>query len=268
VPASRTDPAGELSLDGRVAAVTGGARGIGRAIGRRLAAFGAELLLVDLDEEAVLETAEQLAAETGATVRSLPADVASERGWAAIAAAAPRLDALVNNAGLVRIAPLAEQSREDWRRVCAVNLDAALEVSRALLGALRERGGAVVNVASVAALHGLPGSGAYGPSKAALVSLTEQLAGEWGRYGIRVNAVAPGLIRTEFAGSDSYRDAEVAEARARSVPLGRLGEPEDVAGAVHYLLSDLASYVSGETLVVDGGWRHGFLPGALAVGKG
>jgi NAD(P)-dependent dehydrogenase (short-subunit alcohol dehydrogenase family) len=257
----------EIGLDGRFALVTGAARGIGRAIATRLGRYGAEVTIVDLDAEAADRSAGEIAAETGATVRALGADVASEQGWEAIAAAAPRLDILVNNAGTVKIEPLAEQSFEDWRRVCAVNLDAALGVSKAVLGALRaDGGGSIVNISSVAGLYALPGSGAYSASKAAVVSLTQQLAGEWGELGIRVNAIAPGLIRTAFAGGD-MDDERIGEARARSVPIQRLGEPDDVARVAHFLVSELGSYVSGETVVVDGAWVQGFLGAALAVGR-
>ncbi len=178
-------------------------------------------------------------------------------------------DVVVNNAGIVRFGPLVELSTEQWRSVIEVNLTGTFLVARAVarrwIGA--GRGGAIVNVTSMNGVAAGPNAGAYGPSKAAVALLTAQMALEWGRFGIRVNAVAPGLIDAGMS-APIYADADVRAARESKVPLGRLGTAEDIARAVLFLASDDAAYVTGQNLLVDGGVTGSViahLPRPLAV---
>jgi 3-oxoacyl-[acyl-carrier protein] reductase len=238
------------SLDGKVALVTGGSRGIGAAISRELAEAGAR---VAVNYRAGQEAAETLAGEIGGLaaqadvsssdeVQGLVERVESELG---------DLDILVNNAGVTRDTLIARMSDEDWETVIDTNLRGTFNTSRAVARKmLRRRSGAIVNLSSVVGVHGNPGQANYAASKAGIIGLTKALARELGSRGVRVNAIAPGYISTEL--TDVLPEA----ARAlilQNTPLGRLGEPGDVAGAVRFLCSDEAAFITGEVLLVDGG---------------
>ncbi|MFB7322138.1 SDR family NAD(P)-dependent oxidoreductase [Streptomyces sp. NPDC056190] len=236
----------------RVAVVTGAASGIGAATAARLAAEGAAVVLADIDAEHGEETAERLRKD-GAHALFVAADVASEDDWQRVITTAHGfgpVGVLVSNAYTVAVAPAHETSLASWERQLSVNLTGAFLGVRASLPDLREHRGAVVLVSSVHAHRGIPGHPAYAASKGALLSLCGQLAVEYGP-SVRVNAVLPGPILT--AAWDRVppadRELSVAGTAAR-----RFGTPEEVAAAVAFLAADEASYITGSSLLVDGGW--------------
>jgi 3-oxoacyl-[acyl-carrier protein] reductase len=234
------------SLEGKLALVTGGSRGIGRAIAVELARAGAEVVIGYRTGQ---DEAEEAAGEIGG--RSVQADVSVPDEAARLVEEAGDLDILVNNAGLTRDGLIARMSDEDWRAVIDTNLGGVFATSRAAArGMMRRRSGAIVNLTSVVGLHGNAGQTNYAASKAGIVGFTKALARELASRGVRVNAIAPGYIATAL--TDVLPDA-VREAILGSTPLGRLGEPQDVAGAVRFLCSDEASFITGEVLLVDGG---------------
>jgi 3-oxoacyl-[acyl-carrier protein] reductase len=237
---------GFCSLEGRRALVTGASRGIGAAIARELAAAGAEVV-VGFNSGA--EEAEALAAEVGA--RALQADVSSAADAARLVEEAGEVDVLVNNAGVTRDGLLARMSDDDWRTVIETNLASVFYTCRAVTRPMmRRRSGTIVNVSSIVGVHGNPGQTNYAASKAGIIGFTKSLARELGSRGVRANVVAPGYVRTRLT---DVLPAEAREAMLANTPLGRLGEPEDVAGAVRFLCSDEASFITGEVLLVDGG---------------
>ena len=255
-------------LEGRVALITGGARGIGAATARRLASEGAKVMIGDLLDE----PGRRVAAEVGGEYLHL--DVTREADWQAACAAAQArfggLDILVNNAAIVLPATLEETVVEDWRRMHTVNVEGVFLGAKACLPALVQRGprwkggAAIVNLSSIAGLVGSSRMPAYSASKGAVLLLTKSLALECGQkgYRVRVNAVHPGVVDSDMGqvvvDIVKARQAESeAEARARLVaqhPIGRLGQPEDIAAGVAYLVSDDAAFVTGASLVVDGGY--------------
>jgi 3-oxoacyl-[acyl-carrier protein] reductase len=234
------------SLAGKAALVTGGSRGIGAAIARELAAAGAQ---VTLSYRSGREEAEKVAEEIGA--RAEQADVSDRVQAQALVEAAGEIDVLVNNAGLTRDGLLARMSDEDWREVIETNLGGTFYTCRAAArGMMRRRSGAIVNVSSSVGLHGNPGQTNYSASKAGIIGFTKALARELGVRGIRANVVAPGYVDTRLT---QALPSDLREGMLASTPLGRFGTPEDVAGAVRFLCSDEASFITGEVLLVDGG---------------
>jgi len=234
------------SLEGKLALVTGASRGIGRAIAVELARAGAQVVV---GYRSGADEAESLAAEIGG--RAAQADVADPAEAARLVEDAGDLDILVNNAGLTRDGLIARMSDEDWRTVLDTNLGGVFHTCRAAArGMMRRRSGAIVNLTSVVGLHGNPGQTNYAASKAGIIGFTKSLARELASRGVRANAVAPGYIQTALT---DVLPEDVQQAILANTPLARLGTPEDVAGAVRFLCSDEASFVTGEVLLVDGG---------------
>ena len=241
-------------LENKIALVTGAARGIGQAIALQLAADGADLALCDVKAEWLEDTAAKVKA-LGRRAESYAMDVANGaavgEAVAKVLADFGRIDVLVNNAGITRDTLLIRMSEEDWDAVLDINLKGAFLVTKAVVKPMmKQRSGAIVNIASVVGIMGNPGQANYTASKAGLIALTKTTAKELGSRNVRVNAVAPGFIRTAM--TDKLAEP-VKEAMLKMVPLGRLGEPEDVAKAVAFLASDAAAYVNGQTLAVCGG---------------
>ncbi|MBI4880799.1 MAG: 3-oxoacyl-[acyl-carrier-protein] reductase [Planctomycetes bacterium] len=243
-----------MDLSGKTALVTGAARGIGRAIALRLAQAGADVALVDLDADMCGPAAESIR-ELGRRAVALGADVADFAQASAAAERAlaelGRLDILVNNAGITRDGLFLRMAEQDFDRVVAVNLKGCFNFCRALARSMtKARSGRIINVASVIGITGNAGQANYAAAKAGLLGLTKSLAKEFGARNITVNAVAPGFIMTDM--TEALPD-EVKEESRKAIPLGRFGTPEDVAGAVLFLASDLGAYVTGHVLLADGG---------------
>jgi 3-oxoacyl-[acyl-carrier protein] reductase len=234
------------SLEGKTALVTGGSRGIGRAIAVELARAGASVVV---GYRSGKDEAEAVAGEIGG--RAIQADVSNAEEAKRLVEEAGELDVLVNNAGTTRDGVLARMTDEDWRLVLDTNLGAVFYTCRAVArGMMRKRAGSIVNLSSIVGLHGNWGQTNYAASKAGIIGFTKSLAQELGSRGVRANVVAPGYVKTALT------DAIPEEAREKMLsltPLGRLGDPEDVAGAIRFLCSDEASFITGEVLLVDGG---------------
>jgi 3-oxoacyl-[acyl-carrier protein] reductase len=234
------------SLEGRTALVTGGSRGIGKAIAAELAGAGAEVVV---GYRSGAEEAESVATEIGG--RAVQADVAEPEDAKRLVEEAGDVDILVNNAGVTRDGLLARMPDEDWQVVLETNLGGTFNTCRAAArGMMRRRGGAIVNVSSIVGVHGNPGQTNYSASKAGIIGFTKALARELGSRGVRANVVAPGYISTRLT---NELPEELRNSMLANTPLGRFGEPEDVAGAVRFLCSDAAAFVTGEVLLVDGG---------------
>jgi 3-oxoacyl-[acyl-carrier protein] reductase len=234
------------SLEGKTALVTGASRGIGRAIAAELAAAGASVVV---GYRSGKDEAESLASELGA--RAVQADVSNAEEAARLVAEAGDLDILVNNAGLTRDGLLARMSDDDWRVVLETNLSSVFYTCRAVCRPMmKKRAGAIVNVSSIVGVHGNWGQTNYAASKAGIIGFTKSLARELGSRNVRANVVAPGYVKTQLT---DVLPEEATAAMLQATPLGRLGEPEDVAGAVRFLCSDEASFITGEVILVDGG---------------
>lgn len=245
--------------------ITGGGRGIGRAIAMRLAGEGAAVAVVDRDSEPAHDVARAIGA-MGRTAVALEADVAAEGAADRLVDAAEKalgpLHVLVSNAARTGPASLAETDAASWDAEFAVTLRAAWLLSRAALPGMVERGrGSIVNIASVNALTAL-GNPAYSAAKAGLLSLTRQIATEYGPLGIRCNAVTPGTVRTENPSWTNRlkEDSKVFEKLERWYPVGRVGTPDDIAAATAFLAADEAGFINGANLVVDGGLTAGMAP--------
>ncbi len=241
-------------FEGRVAVVTGGAKGIGRAVVARLSAEGAKLVVVNRDRAALEAAAAELKCQ-GREALALSADISDAAAVEALAAkvleAYGRVDILVNNAGMTRDGLLLRMGEEDWDAVLDVNLKGAFLCTREFTRAMvKQRWGRVVNLSSVIGLSGNAGQANYAASKSGLLGFTKAVAKELASRHITVNAVAPGFIETAM--TDSLSD-KVREALLARIPLGRLGSPEDVAHAVAFLCSEEAGYITGQVLTVDGG---------------
>jgi 3-oxoacyl-[acyl-carrier protein] reductase len=237
---------GFASLEGKRALVTGASKGIGRAIAQELARAGA---LVVVGYRSGKDEAEQLASEIGGI--AVQADVSSPEDAKRLVEEAGDIDVLVNNAGLTRDGLLARMSDDDWRTVIDTNLSSVFYTCRAVTRPMmKKRGGAIVNISSVVGVHGNWGQTNYAASKAGIIGFTKSIARELGSRNIRANVVAPGYVKTQLTG---VLPEEATAAMIQATPLARVAEPHEIAGAVRFLASDDASFITGEVLLVDGG---------------
>jgi 3-oxoacyl-[acyl-carrier protein] reductase len=248
-----------MNVDNKTAIVTGGSRGIGKAISQTLAQRGAQVVIADRQQELAEATASEITSATGQTVIALPVDVADPASVKTmidqVLAKFPRLDILVNNAGVTRDTLLVRMEEADWDLVLNINLKGAFHCSKAAIRQMmKQRYGRIVNIASVSGIAGQAGQTNYSASKAGLIGFTKALAREVGPRGITVNAVAPGFIPTALT---EGLPADLKEASMKAIPLGRWGTPQEIAAAVAFLASDEAGYITGHVLSVDGGMVMG-----------
>ncbi len=238
-----------MDLTHKIAIVTGGSRGIGRAISAALGAAGAQVIINYNRSE---EAAQALAAELGG--RAVQADIGTAEGCEALIAAAESmggLDILVNNAGITRDGLMPRMRDADWSDVLETNLNGTFRMCRAASALMmRQRQGSIINITSVSGSRGNPGQANYAASKAAIAAMSRSLAKELARRKVRVNCIAPGFVETDMVRA---MDPRVIEGARKLIPMRRLGQPEEIAAVVCFLASDLASYVTGQEWVVDGG---------------
>ena len=253
MPEGRTQP-----LSGRVAIVTGSSSGIGRAIAAELAARGMSVVVTSRSHERAQATAAAIE-EQGGTALAVATELTDAEAPAALVARAldafGRLDVLVNNAGAGQVADSETLALADWQRIIDLDLSAPFRCAQAAARPMLAAGrGVIVNVTSLNGHLGLPRRAAYGAAKHGLEGLTKTLAVEWARRGVRVVSVAPAYVATELQAGTSKAGGFTLDQVAQRTPLGRLGEPEEVARVVAFLVSDDASYVTGSSVLVDGGW--------------
>ncbi|MCI0580962.1 MAG: SDR family oxidoreductase [Chloroflexi bacterium] len=248
----------QFRLDGRVAVVTGGNRGLGQALAGALAGAGAAIAILSRQPGAAAVAAAQLQASAGVPCRGYACDVTApeevEATIAQIAADLGGVDILVNNAGINIRGPIEQLTPADFQQVMATNVTGAWLMCRAAAAHLQaSRHGRVINIGSMLSLVGLPNRTAYASSKGAILQLTRALALEWAPHRVTVNAILPGPFRTEM-NEQLLNDPAAYQAFASQIPLGRWGEPEELAGAVLFLAGDASSFMTGAALVIDGGW--------------
>jgi NAD(P)-dependent dehydrogenase (short-subunit alcohol dehydrogenase family) len=244
-----------MELEQRVAIVTGAAGGIGSAVARALAAAGADVALLDRERDGAARTASEIEASGERAALALTADVSDsgelDAAFAAVAERFGRLDILVNCAGIFELADFAEIPLDHWQRILDVNLTAPMLASQRAVAAMDGRGGAIVNISSIAAVQGAAGSAAYCASKGGLEALTRAMAVELAPLRVRVNAVAPHAIDTPM--TSALRGTELGARALAGIPAGRFGAADEVAAAVVFLAGPRASFVTGATLAVNGG---------------
>jgi 3-oxoacyl-[acyl-carrier protein] reductase len=233
-------------LEGKLALVTGASKGIGRAIAEELARAGAQVVV---GYRSGKDEAEELANAIGG--RAIQADVSSAEDARRLVEEAGDIDVLVNNAGLTRDGLLARMSDDDWRTVIDTNLSSVFYTCRAVTRPMmKKRGGSIVNISSVVGVHGNWGQTNYAASKAGIIGFTKSLARELGSRGVRANVVAPGFVKSQLT---DVLPEEATQAMIANTPLARVADPHEIAGAVRFLASDEASFITGDVLLVDGG---------------
>ena len=249
-----------MSLAGRVAVVTGASRGLGRAIALALAEAGADLALAARAKRDLEDTG-ALVQRAGRRALVAPTDVASYAEVEALMGRAVRelgrLDIVVNNAGVAKVAPLAEMTPDDWRFMVDANLTGVFNGCRAAAPHLiAQKSGKVINVASVLGQVGLPGYTIYAATKGGVIALTRALGVEWARHGIQVNAIAPGWFATDMT-DPAFSDPKINERLTRDIPMRRIGRPEEIGPLAVYLASDASAFMTGQTIFLDGGHSAG-----------
>jgi gluconate 5-dehydrogenase len=243
---------GLFGLGGKRALVTGASRGLGLAFAATLSQAGAHVVLAGRNEANLARAAEALR-QRGGDVSHVVFDVTDTASVDRGVAAAGAIDILVNNAGIQHRAPLEQFTDEDWRRIMSTNLDGVFRVSRAVArGMIERRGGSIVNISSVQSVLARPSIAPYAASKGALTMLTKSMAGEWGQYGIRVNALAPGYFKTDLNAA-LVSNSDFSAWLIGRTPMKRWGEVEELSGALLLLASPASSFMTGQTLLVDGG---------------
>lgn len=245
-----------MKLEGFTSIVTGGGRGIGRAITLALANEGADVTIIALRDLKNAETTANTVEQLGRHALVLRADVTNkesvDRMVQNVLDQFGKIDLLINSAGMFKRSPLEQVSVEDWDKAVAVNLKGVFLTSVAVAGQMiKQKKGNIINIIAASAHRCYPEGGAYGPSKAAVVNLTKQMALEWAKYNIRVNGISPGPILTPE--NETRMRGEEASRRIAKIPLARVGKPEEIAKCVIFLASEDSSYVTGQTFVVDGG---------------
>lgn len=245
-----------MNLHDKVAVITGGASGMGAAMVRRFAAAGAKVYAGDINADGVAVLAE----EVGGDVKSMGSDVTKEADVRALIAAAVdewgKLDIICNNAGIEILAPAIATSNEDWARILDINLTGVFYGCKAALEQMVPAGGgSIINTASVAGTWAAPGLAAYAATKGGVVQLSRALALENAAFGVRCNAICPGLIQTPMYDRtvEAIGDPSAFERLPQAIPAGRLGQPEEIASLATFLASDSASYITGQAIVIDGG---------------
>jgi len=246
-----------LRLENKVAIITGAGSGIGKATALAFAREGAKILVADWSEEGGTETVSQIKKEKGEAI-FVKTDVSNEENVGKMADAClaefGKIDILVNNAGIVKMGALHETSESDWDEVLSVNLKGVFLCSKKVIPEMLKQGkGKIVNISSIAGLVGFAQVGAYCASKGGIIALTREMAIEYAGQKINVNCIAPGIIKTAMT-KDMIADPVQKQSFESSTPYPRLGEPEDIAMAAVYLASEESDFVTGEVLVVDGGW--------------
>jgi len=243
-------------LTDKIAIVTGGGSGIGRRVAMAFSEFGAKLIIADVNQKAADLVVSEIKSKEGEAI-AVPMDVTRPGEVDQMVNTAVdtfgRIDILFNNAGISVRGPAESFSLEDWNKVLAVNLTGMFICAQAVGKVMiKQRRGKIINTASVSAKLGHPGNLAYAAAKHGVVGMSKVMAVEWGKYGVRVNCIGPGVIKTPMT-MKAFSDPETYQELVKRVPLGRLGEPDDLVGAVVFLASDASNYVTGQTLYIEGG---------------
>jgi len=244
-----------IDLKEKVAVITGSARGIGRSVAEKLAGAGANIIITDILEEAGVATAKEIAEAYGVETMFVPGNVASSESMNKLSAKVlekfGKVDILVNNAGITRDGLFMRMKEQDFNLVLDINLKGAYNCTQAFFKSMiKKRSGSIINMASIVGIMGNAGQVNYSASKAGMIGMTKSLAREAGKRGIRVNAVAPGYIKSEM--TDVLSD-DVKKSFADNIPMGDFGTPDDIANTVLFLASDMSSYITGQTISVNGG---------------
>lgn len=251
-PVSSPSPLLSADLSGKTALITGASRGFGRAFARLLAAMGADVIAAARSTDALAELVAEITSE-GGQAHAVAMDVSDPRSIEAAFAHIPKVDVLVNNAGIGGTARALKTSPGQWRDVYATNVDGAFAVACAAANRMIEAGtgGSIINIASITGIRPGVAVPAYSSSKSAVIGMTRALAAEWARYAIRVNAIAPGYFATDL--SSEFLDSDYGKAMQSRIPMRRFGELHELAGPLLLLASDASSFMSGAVLEVDGG---------------
>lgn len=249
-----------FELNGKVAVVTGGSRGIGKAIAMELAKHGADIVIADLLVKDAEQTAKEIS-ELGRKALVVRADVSRKREVDGLIRRTVtkfgKIDIFVNNAGIYRAGPTEQLSEAEWDKVIDINLKGYFLCAQAAgKEMIKQKSGNIINISSVAGIGGFANSVAYCSSKAAIILLTKALAVEWAKHNIRVNAICPGAIKTAMT-DPLLKDEAFQQMIKQKTPLGRIGKPEEIAAGALFLASEASSYVTGHSLVIDGGWTAG-----------